>query len=82
MTRKYKTRKEKIMLTHNDITKVLKLWDNKTTAEIALEIGKPQNTVTYIAMQIRKAGYKLPRKRTGGQTMLMVKEVLKNLNLI
>ena len=73
---------EKKMFTQQEVNAVLELWETKTTEQIAKELGRDKSSIQYLATQIRKAGYNLPRKRHTGTIQLMIKEVLKARKLI
>lgn len=79
---KQKQRAEKKQFTKSEIALVLELWNDKDTAEIAKELGRTTATISYIATQIRKSGYDLPRKHKRGTLRLLIGEVLKEKRLI
>lgn len=68
--------------TKQEIKAIIKLWETKTTQEIAAEINRSTGSVQYMANVIRKSGYHLPRKSQKGTIRLLVKEVLNDLKLI
>lgn len=65
--------------TKEDIKKIIKLWSSKTTKDLADEIGVSTGQIGYIAMNIRKSGYKLPRKTVKGQLRTLIGEVIEEL---
>ena len=62
--------------TAQDIRAVVRLWESKTTDEIAAELGRSKQSVGYIANAIRKAGHRLPRKHKIGSLQNLIKETL------
>lgn len=64
------------MWTKEEIRTVLELWQDSSVADIAAEIGVDPARVVYIAQQIRRAGYELPKKHIKGRTMSMVEDVI------
>lgn len=50
--------------TKEEIRKVLDLWETKSTIEVATELGVRREQVQYISAALRKAGFKLPRKKS------------------
>lgn len=83
MVRGYKNDgSDKHMFTKKDILAVVDLWEKKGTQEIADEMGLTKNQIVYLAVQIRNSGYKLPKKKKNGYIQSLVKEALKERNLI
>lgn len=62
--------------TGNEIKMVVKLWESKTTADLAEELGRPVQSVQALATKIRKAGYPLKRKMMRGTLQSLIKETL------
>jgi len=62
--------------TKNDIRTVNKLWDTKSTREIAKELGVAPQQVTYLGTRIRLAGFNLAKRSAKGQMLTMIKEAL------
>lgn len=62
--------------TKDIIRKLIDLWETKSTRDIAEELGVELGRVSYLATQIRKEGYDLPRKYIRGVTRKLIKEVL------
>lgn len=63
--------------TKEDIKKIVKLWENNTTEEIADEIGIDKSQVYYIAYEIRKIYPKLvQRKSIRGRLRNLITETL------
>lgn len=66
--------------TKEEIKAVISLWKNKSTADIATELGfEKKQQVAYLATQIRKCGYKLPRKTHHGRLRGLIAEVISEL---
>jgi hypothetical protein len=65
--------------TKDEIRKVIKIWESKTLTEIAEEIDRSTASVNYISNQIRKAGYKLPKKQPLHSVQNLIKEVINEL---
>jgi hypothetical protein len=65
--------------TADDIKKVITVWQTKTTKELAVELNKTTEEVNYIAAQIRKSGYDLPRKRKKGYIQPLIVSVISKL---
>lgn len=74
-----KHRKENHSWTKEDIKKIIKLWSSKSTIDLAKDIGIDPAQVSYLAGQIRKSGYKLPRKTVKGQLQTLIKDVISEL---
>lgn len=74
--------KKKKMYTRDEVKAVATLWQDKTVDELARELKRTPQSITYIAHMIRKQGYNLARKRKTGTTMLMVHDVLVDEGLI
>jgi transposase len=67
--------------TKDEIKAVITLWEDKSTQEIAEELGRKTSSIGYIANAIRKEGYRLPKKTKRGTFNLLVKEVIAELAL-
>ena len=67
------------MWTKEGIKKMIKLWEESSIQDIADALGIEKKNVQYMAMQIRKAGGKLPRKHHTGHIQSLIKEVLKEI---
>ena len=80
--KKTKEKPKMKMFTKDEIIKTIKLWDSKTTTEIAEDLNRPTASIAYLASQIKKAGYILPKKHKAGITQCLIKETLKELRLI
>jgi len=65
--------------TKAEIKKVISMWDKKTKEQIADELNINEQQVNYIAMQIRKAGYKLTKKHKVGYLRNLITEVINEL---
>jgi hypothetical protein len=76
MNNKMTKRKPNQLWTKEEIKTVLKLWGENTTDQIAQQLGRKKDQISYIANQIRRAGHKLPKKRTIGRLQGMIKEVV------
>lgn len=67
--------------TKNDIRKLIDLWESKTIAELAEEIGCKESAVAFMAYQLRKEGFTLSRrKRQVGITRKLIKDVIDEYN--
>ena len=62
--------------TKAEVKKVAQIWDKKSADEIASELGVKTIQVNYIVMQMRKAGFNLPRKHRKGTLQVLLKEAL------
>jgi hypothetical protein len=62
--------------TKEHILTIAKLWEQKTVKEIADELGLEPKNVIYLALMIRRAGYKLARKRKNGSRLSFIKDCL------
>ena len=60
----------------SDIKLVVTLWESKTTADIAEELGRTVQAVQGLAVKIRKAGYPLKRKHMTGTLQHLIRETL------
>lgn len=67
------------MWTKEEIKKFVQIWDSKTLDELVEEMGLTRSQLISMAYYIRKAGYKLPRKRKNGYLLSLIKEAL-NIN--
>lgn len=67
------------MWTKDELKKVLKMWDSKTTEEIAEELGVKKVQVQGIANKFRKLGVKLAKKHRVGYMNNLMKEVIKEM---
>lgn len=68
--------------TKEDYKTIIRLWEEQNLQEISEKTGFSPLQVNYLAMQIRKAGYKLPRKKINRKSLVLVKEALQDLKLI
>lgn len=68
--------------TKEDFETVLDLWDTSSKQEIADKLGITTQQVAYLASQINKCGYKLPRKHVTGIRQALIKEMLAERGLI
>lgn len=66
-------------LTKDVIKEFVNIWDDMTTSQIAKKFGITNAKVSYIALQIRKAGYPLTKKRINGQMQSLIHEAIKEL---
>jgi hypothetical protein len=73
-TSKYK------LWTKDEVKKLIDLWEHSTVAEVCKALKRNKGQVLYMALQIRKSGYNLPKKIYPRRTNGMVKEVLRELN--
>lgn len=64
-----------VQWTKNEIRKVKELWNSATVEQIADELSRTKQSVQYIAGQIRKAGFDLPKKRKVKVLQNLIKEV-------
>ena len=63
--------------TVEEIKTVYTLWESKTTAQIAADLGRTVTAVSNMAFNIRKAGYKMARKKKYGSLQNLIHEALK-----
>lgn len=62
--------------TKEEIRRMVDLWETKTLEEVAEEMGVKTSRITYMAHQIRKAGYPLAMKRRTGYIRTLISEAL------
>lgn len=62
--------------TKDEIATVIDLWQSSSLDDIALKLQRERKHIVYIAAQIRKAGYQLPKKRINGKLKSLISEVL------
>ena len=62
-----------------EIKTVMTQWDTKTKQELAEELGRTTEQISYIVMHIRKAGYDLPKKYKAGVIQNLIKECITDL---
>lgn len=62
--------------TKNEIKQVMRLWDNSNPDSLAKEMGVDRKQLMYIAMIIRKAGYKLASKHKKGYLHTLIREAI------
>lgn len=70
-------RKRNHMWTKEELKQVLALWEKISLGEIAEELGVTRQAVSATAVEFRKLGYKLPKKRREGHKLNLMKEVIK-----
>jgi hypothetical protein len=75
--KKTRVRSKSIMWTKEMINILIELWESRPAKDIAAELGKDVTPiqVSYMANQMRKAGYPLPRKHTRGILQGLILEV-------
>lgn len=73
------TKKTYHLWTKDELKQLVRLWDDKTTDELAEEFGVQKHSIYYIAKEFRKHGYKLPKKHHVGKTGSLIQEVIKEL---
>jgi biotin operon repressor len=66
--------------TMEDLDKMTKLWDTKTSEELAKDLHCKQSAVISMAIKLRKAGIKLQRKRMNGYIDTLIKDFVKKYN--
>lgn len=69
------TTQKRLSITKDMITKFKELWQSKGAKELAEELGISQQQVSYIAHEVRRAGFDLPKKRIPGQLRTLISEV-------
>ncbi len=74
-------KKQRITWTQDQIKKLSRLWNDKSSEEIANELGVERKQVIYMAYQIRKAGFELTRKRKRGELRSLIVESLEGSQL-
>lgn len=74
-----KTKSKSHQFTKDEISTVINLWTSKTTEEIANNLGINVQQVNYITTQIRKTGYRLPKKHKIGHLRNLIEEVIKEI---
>lgn len=62
-----------------EIKRLITLWETKNAAELAEEMNLSIPQVMYMANQIRKEGYKLPKHNKIGEVRNLIKEVISEL---
>lgn len=68
--------KKRTMFTKKQIQMVASLWETRNKEEIAAELEIEPNQVQYLASQISKAGYVLPRKEHKSKIRSLIFEAL------
>lgn len=71
--------KSNTLYTKEQIKQVIKLWGDYSTEDIAKKLKIEKKQVSYLATQIRAAGFKLPKKHIIGKTRSLIMEVLNEL---
>lgn len=66
------------MWTKDDIKVLIRLWEDKTTEEIADIIGRSRSSVIAMSHRVREAGYPLPRKRKKNSQHHLIKAALED----
>ena len=69
------------MFTKEEIKLFAKLWETKTKEDIQDELKISMAQVTYLARQIRLAGFVLPFKKRKGTMENLIKDALKDSGL-
>lgn len=67
--------------TKEDIKLVLQEWGKKSASEISQQLGRPANSLSYIAKAIREVGYNLPKNPKKAQLKSVITEALTELGL-
>lgn len=70
-----KLKTPKHQFTKDEIKKVYRLWEGKSTLAIAEELGLKEQQITYIATQMRKSGLKMAKKHKIGYLRNLIEEV-------
>lgn len=60
----------------DEIKKILELWNTMNVVELAKEFNVNKQQLGYIVIQMRKAGFTLPKKHMNGKLQSLLKEVL------
>lgn len=68
------------MLTKEEFQKFVELWNTSDAKTIAETLNITKERVSNIAMQIRKAGYDLPKKRINSAFQTLMREALDEVN--
>lgn len=82
VNKKTSKRAEKTQFTKQHIASVIDLWEKKDLQEIADELNIRRDQVQYLAHQIRRAGFNLPKKRMKSKQLSLIREVLLEKRLI
>lgn len=64
-----------------DIKTVIQNWGKKSAAEICTDIGRPINSLSYLAKAIRDTGYPLPKNPKKAALKAVINEALLELGL-
>ena len=67
------------LITKESIKKLLSLWNDHTTDELAQELGWPHWKISNLAKKMRSVGFDLPRKHVLKMTDTLIKEVYNEL---
>ncbi len=73
-----KTKTPSHMWTIAEAKIVLTLWNQKTKAEVAEELGVTELQLQGIVAQLRKAGFNLPKKHKNGHLRNLLEEMAKS----
>jgi len=82
MKKTTKTIKQTQFWTKEEIKLLLELWDSQTIEQMCETLRRNRAQVMGMAREIRKAGYELSVKKKKGEKQKLVKEVLRELELI
>lgn len=64
------------MWVKDEIKKIHGLWNSATTKEICERLNVDRAQLGYIVLQMRRAGFNLPKKHENGKLQGLLKEVL------
>lgn len=73
-------KKQPHMWTKDDVKTVAKLWNSATVKELCDKLNVEYQQLNYIAKEMRKAGFDLPKKHSKGYVNSLLKEVYNEMN--
>lgn len=68
------------MWVKDEIKTMMTQWETKTKEQLADELGKSPQQITYMAMSIRKAGFPLSKKHKTGVVRNLINECISEIN--
>lgn len=72
-------RKRSQLWTKEEIKELLTMWDTSTKQDLAEKLGREPHQIAAMAARVRRAGYKLARKRMKDIYGNLIKEAMEEL---
>lgn len=72
---------EKHMWTKDEISLVIKLWSSESVHTLAKKLGVNYQQLNYIAKELRKNGFPMPKKHSKGQIGSLIAELKREHNI-